>query len=150
MHQTQTHAAAGAARGGAQAGFTLIELMIVVAIIGILASVAIPRYQNHIVKARQAEATQTLGAVYTNQLQYYSVNNTYGNSEAAIELVIEGNRRYAPVVFTNVTASTYTATIQANLDDDATVDEWVMVQGNKVPTHTCDDASNRDDSGNPC
>jgi type IV pilus assembly protein PilE len=133
-----------------EAGFTLIELMIVVAIIGILASVAIPRYQNHIVKSRQVEATQTLAAVYTNELAYFSVNNTYGGSEAAIELVVDGTRLYGPVAFTNVTNSTYTATIQANLDDDATIDEWVLTESDKLPTHTCDDARNLDNLGAPC
>jgi len=150
MHQHSTHIGPRAAGRDDQAGFTLIELMIVVAIIGILASIAIPKYQNHIVKSRQAEATQTLAAVYTNQLQYFSENNTYGGSEAAIQLVIEGNRRYAPVVFTNVGVGTYTATITANLDADATIDEWVLTESNKLPTHTCDDARNLDDTGNPC
>ena len=134
----------------AQAGFTLIELMIVVAIIGVLAAIAIPQYQNYIVKSRQVEATQTLAAVYTNELAYFGVNNAYGGSEAAIELIVDGTRRYAPVVFTNVTNSTYTATIRANLDNDASVDEWVLTESDKLPVHTCDDARNKDNLGAPC
>lgn len=53
-------------------GFTLIELMIVVAIIGILAAVAIPAYSNYTKRAKVSEITNAMGAVGSAMMEYYS------------------------------------------------------------------------------
>jgi len=58
-------------------GFTLIELMIVVAIIGILAAIAIPNFLRFQARAKQSEAKQNLGAIYTAYTTYFSDWNTY-------------------------------------------------------------------------
>ena len=58
-------------------GFTLIELMIVVAIIGILASIAIPSFINYQLTAKRAEAFANLGALAKAQKSYYAEFNTY-------------------------------------------------------------------------
>lgn len=60
-------------------GFTLIELMIVVVIIGILAAVAIPAYFNHILRSRQADAYHNLLDIKAAQEMYYSLENEYAN-----------------------------------------------------------------------
>ncbi len=125
-----------------EAGFTLIELMIVVAIIGLLAAIAIPRYQNNAIKAQQAEASEIMSAVYTDQIVYRADNGTYGVSEAAIGLALTGQRRYSTVVFSNLGTDTYTATITANLDDDVSMDTWVMTEAGPDPTITCNDINN--------
>jgi type IV pilus assembly protein PilA len=58
-------------------GFTLIELMIVVAIIGILAAIAIPNFLRFQAKSKQSEAKTNLKAIYTAETGYYGENNTY-------------------------------------------------------------------------
>ena len=61
-----------------QGGFTLIELMIVVAIIGILAAIAIPNFLRYQAKSRQSEAKTNLGGVFVAQTSYFGEQSTYG------------------------------------------------------------------------
>tara|TARA_R110001599_G_scaffold65838_2_gene185889 strand:- start:138535 stop:139002 length:468 start_codon:yes stop_codon:yes gene_type:complete len=58
-----------------QQGFTLIELMIVIAIVGILAAIALPAYQDYTVRAKVSEAMVTLAEAKTTIAEYYSANN---------------------------------------------------------------------------
>ena len=58
-----------------QQGFTLIELMIVIAIVGILAAIALPAYQDYTVRAKVSEAMVSLAEAKTTIAEYYSANN---------------------------------------------------------------------------
>ncbi len=63
--------------GHSESGFTLVELMIVVAIIGILAAIAIPNYQKYQARSRQKEAQIQLASVYTSEKSFFGEYGSY-------------------------------------------------------------------------
>jgi prepilin-type N-terminal cleavage/methylation domain-containing protein len=71
-------------------GFTLIELMIVVAIIGILAAVAIPQYQNYVAKSRKVEANLALSAIYKAEKSHFAEYSYYTACLSQIGYMPEG------------------------------------------------------------
>jgi len=67
-------------------GFTLIELMIVVAIVGILSAIAVPQYQDYVLKGRRTAAQAFLLQVAQREQQYFLDNRAYATSLAALNV----------------------------------------------------------------
>jgi len=84
-------------------GFTLVELLIVVAIIGVLASQGVPAYRRMIQKSKKGEAQVMLGNISTAESGFFSEYGTYGNNIARMGAMMDG---YQDVNGTNYT---YTA-----------------------------------------
>ncbi len=72
-------------------GFTLIELMIVVAIVGIIAMVAYPSYQDSVRKSRRVDATGALVEAAAMQERLYSENNSYADNSDLDRLVVNSD-----------------------------------------------------------
>lgn len=129
-----------------QKGFTLIELMIVVAIIGILAAIAIPNFLRFQARSKQSEAKTNLKAAFTAEKSYYAEKDTYVAMNTAGFAPEAGNRYtysdgVGPVIQNQipagtlypacgcqetVTQTTFLIAANSNIDTDAAMDSWVM------------------------
>jgi len=91
-----------------QQGFTLIEVMITVAIVGILLAVAVPAYSDYVTRGRLAEAFTALGAAQPAAEQFWSNTRSYDKFDASPSFPSGGT--YFTYTLSNATASTYTIT----------------------------------------
>ena len=96
-----------------QSGFTLIELMIVVAIIGILAAIAIPAYQDYVARSQMSEALMLMGgaktAIAENYMQTGAIPDS--NDKAGLSTAASISGKYVAKV--EVTSAGITATMKA-------------------------------------
>lgn len=96
-------------------GFTLIEVMIVVAIIGILAGIAYPSYTDYVRRSRIAEATGELSALRVRLEQFYQDNRNYGSTAAncGIAMPNAGNGPFTFVCRQGATANNQSYILEA-------------------------------------
>jgi type IV pilus assembly protein PilE len=92
-------------------GFTLIEVMIVVAIIGALAAIAMPMYNDYIIKSRVNEATAGLSDLRVKMEQFFQDSRTYvGACAAGTVTELPANTKFFDFACSNLAATTYTIT----------------------------------------
>ena len=138
-------------------GFSLTELMIVVAIIGILATIAIPNFLRYQAKAKQTEAKSNLVALHTSEIAYFAENNGFIDDFNAVGFGVSGtSQRYyyelagaslgvlppgcTASTLDVVSATSFTAVAIGNIDGDATCDVWT-INDQKVLTNVTNDVS---------
>ena len=110
-------------------GFSLMEVMIVVVIIGILAALAYPNLEKYLKRARQTEAKTNLSAIYTAQKIYFTLHQSYTKDINELDLSLaQGLYTYT---IQDASTSTFKAQAEGNIDDDEALDIWTIEQ-NKI------------------
>ena len=116
------------------AGFTLIELMIVVAIIGILAAIAVPAYSEYVTRAKRADGKAGLLAVQLAEEKWRANHTSYGSS-TDIGISSSPDSHYA-ITYTNIGAGTYTVTAAPSFTDGKCKNLVINQAGTKSVTGT--------------
>ena len=119
-------------------GFSLMEVMIVVVIIGILAALAYPTLEKYLKRARPTEAKTNLSAIYTAQKIYFTLHQSYADDINKLDLsLVQGD----PYTFTmEASTSTFKAQAEGNIDDDDALDTWTIDQDKNL-RYTIDDVT---------
>ena len=124
-------------RNTRQAGFTLLELMIVVAVIAVLATIALPMYAEQIRKGKRAEAVQALGDFQLRQEKWRAEHATYGTlTDLAPAGTYNNSLKFYNVGVSGNTGTAYviTATRKGDLANDPKCGDFTMTMAAGVVT----------------
>src|SRR5665648_562479 len=94
-------------------GFTMIELLIAIAIIGILAAIAIPSYRSYSLKSGRSDGLQTALSIQLAEERYRMKNSTYGSLAQVWNGVTTSTGGYYTIAISGNTATAYTITLTA-------------------------------------
>jgi type IV pilus assembly protein PilE len=122
-----------------QRGFSLIELLIVVAIIAVLAAIAIPSYQRYMYRARRVEGQQLLMSVANAEERYYATHNQYGSlSDIGVATTSQNNFYTASPASSSTSTQAYSFEADPNTTQskDACGSLTINNLGVKGPTDT--------------
>jgi len=123
-------------------GFSMMELMIAIAIVAILAAIAIPSYLSYIKSSRRTDAVQTLLSIQLQQEKYRLNNNTYGGLAEVWGGVSTASGGYYSLAISGTSASAYTLTATAtgsqvgDTADGVSCNSIVLTNNNGVVTKT--------------
>ena len=119
-----------------QKGFTLIELMIVVAIIGILAAVALPAYQDYTVRAKVTEVILAASAPKTAIAEWFQTKGSLPATSASLGVETQVSKYVASVAVANTTA-VITATAQGDTAINTSTITMTPAASGSVLNWTC-------------
>ena len=135
---------------GPEPGFTLLELMVVLLIVAVLASMAIPRFMQAAIKSKQSEAKMILKQIYNMQQTYRQEFDSYWGdgvvataaaptafARISVDIQLPARYSYSMVAAANTFTCTATSSI---LDDDPPPDIWVIDQTGNLQV-TSDDVT---------
>lgn len=118
-------------------GFTLIELMIVVGVIGILAAIAYPAYQNYVLRGHRADAQAEMMALSQAMERCYTLSNRYDPTPACIGTVPVSNRYIFAVTTPSATEYEIRATAQGAQAADTECTPMTITESGDITPANC-------------
>ena len=132
-------------RRGGDRGFTLIELLIALVVLGVLLSLAIPKYEGIVFKAKTAEAKLQLKTLYDLERAYHLEHDVFTTDMKALgfkqeALITEGGEARYRIAITEAAMGAFsaTATCVVDFDEDGAFNTWSITQEGKLVEEVAD------------